>query len=63
VSATVVRESPDVYYEIQAENPHSAAAVARLRAALERLSGVLAAGDRPAFAELLAEGRRRTPGN
>lgn len=63
VAATVVRESPDVYYEIQAENPHSAAAVARLVAALERLSAVLAAGDRAAFAELLAEGRRRTPGD
>lgn len=63
LAATVVRESPDVYYEIQAENPHSAAAVAKLRDALARLAAVLADRDRAAFAELLAEGRRRTPGD
>lgn len=62
LAAAVVRESPDVYYEIQAENPHSAAAVAKLGAALDRLTAVLAGRDRAAFAELLAEGRRRTPG-
>lgn len=62
LAAAVVRESPDVYYEIQAENPHSSAAVAKLRAAIERLTAVLADGDRAAFAGLLAEGRRRTPG-
>jgi chorismate mutase / prephenate dehydrogenase len=62
LAATVVRESPDVYYEIQAENPHSAVAVAKLRAALGRLTAVLADGDRAAFGELLTEGRRRTPG-
>ena len=62
LAAAVVRESPDVYYEIQAENPHSAAAVGKLRAALDRLTEVLAAGDRDTFGELLAEGRRRTPG-
>lgn len=63
LAATVVRESPDVYYEIQAENPHSAAAVGRLRTALEQLTRVLDAGDRTAFAALLGEGRRRTPGD
>lgn len=62
LSTDVVRESPDVYYEIQAENPHSAAAVGRLRAALDQLARVLDAADRPAFAALLEEGRRRTPG-
>lgn len=62
LAAAVVRESPDVYYEIQAENPHSAAAVAKLRAALDRLAAVLGEGDRAAFGDLLAEGRRRTPG-
>ncbi|HUO86511.1 MAG TPA: prephenate dehydrogenase/arogenate dehydrogenase family protein [Thermoanaerobaculia bacterium] len=61
LASAVVRESPDVYYEIQAENPHSAAAVGRLRAALEQLSAVLEAGDRTAFGALLDEGRRRTP--
>jgi chorismate mutase/prephenate dehydrogenase len=61
LAANVVRESPDVYYEIQAMNPHSAAALARLRAAVERMSGALAAGDAPAFRALLDDGRRRTP--
>lgn len=61
LAASVVRESPDVYYEIQAMNPHSAAALARLRAAVERMVAALEAGDAPAFHALLAEGRDRTP--
>jgi chorismate mutase/prephenate dehydrogenase len=61
LAAHVVRESPDVYYEIQAMNPHSAAALDRLRAAVERMSGALASRDPAAFRGLLDEGRRRTP--
>lgn len=61
LAAAVVRESPDVYYEIQAMNPHSAAALERLRAALDRIVGAVTARDSQAFRGLLAEGRRRTP--
>lgn len=61
LAAAVVRESPEVYYEIQAKNPHSAAAVARLAAALDRLMAA-AAGGPDGFRALFEEGRRRTPG-
>ena len=61
LAANVVRESPDVYYEIQAMNPHSAAALARLREAVERMTRALEARDPGAFRGLLDDGRRRTP--
>jgi chorismate mutase/prephenate dehydrogenase len=61
LAAAVVRESPDVYYEIQAMNPHSAAALERLRAALDRIIAAVTARDARRFRDLLAEGRRRTP--
>ncbi len=61
LAATVVRESPDVYYEIQAMNPHSADVLDRLRAALDRIVEAVATRDAGAFATLLADGRRRTP--
>lgn len=61
LAAAVVRESPDVYYEIQAMNPHSAAALERLRAALDRIIAAVTARDAARFAGLLQEGRRRTP--
>ena len=60
LAAAVVRESPDVYYEIQARNPHSAAALERLRAALGRVVAAVGAPDAAPFRELLAEGERRT---
>jgi chorismate mutase/prephenate dehydrogenase len=37
LAARVVRESPEVYFEIQADNPHSEAAVSRLHDAVRRL--------------------------
>ena len=61
LAARVVRESPDVYYEIQADNVYSKAALLRLRSALERLVSVVGAGDAVGFRSLLEEGRRRTP--
>jgi chorismate mutase/prephenate dehydrogenase len=61
LSAAVVRESPDVYYEIQAENPYSLEALERLRRALATVRDAVTRRDREAFHELLAEGRRRTP--
>lgn len=61
LAAAVVRESPDVYYEIQAMNPHSAAALDRLRLALDRIVDAVTARDARGFAALLEEGQRRTP--
>jgi prephenate dehydrogenase len=61
LAAAVVRESPDVYYEIQAMNPHSAAALERMRAALGRIIAAVTARDAGRFGRLLEEGRRRTP--
>jgi chorismate mutase/prephenate dehydrogenase len=61
LAAAVVRESPDVYYEIQARNPHSAVALERLRGALDRIVSASAAPDAQEFRALLEEGRRRTP--
>lgn len=60
LAAAVVRESPEVYYEIQAKNPHSPAALERLRAALDRLAASIRAQDVDGFRSLLEEGRRRT---
>ena len=61
LAATVVRESPDVYYEIQAMNPHSGVALERLRTALDRIVAAVRARDSQAFRALLEEGRGRTP--
>jgi len=61
LAAAVVRESPDVYFEIQAKNPHSAAALERLRTALGRVVAAVAAHDSDAFRALLEDGQRRTP--
>jgi chorismate mutase/prephenate dehydrogenase len=62
LAGAVVRESPDVYYEIQAMNPHSAAALERMRRALDRILGAVTARDAAGFRSLLDEGRVRTPG-
>ncbi len=62
LAAAVVRESPDVYYEIQVMNPHSIVALERLRAALDRIVAAVTARDSQEFREMLAEGRRLTPG-
>lgn len=61
LAAAVVRESPDVYFEIQAMNPHSAEALERLRAALDRIVAAVTARDAQGFRMLLEEGRGRTP--
>ena len=61
LAAAVVRESPDVYYEIQARNPFSGAAIERLRAAIDRVATAIASKDSTAFAQLMGEGQTRTP--
>lgn len=62
LSASLVRESPDVYFEIQAHNPNSAGALARLADAVKRVSAAVASQDPTAFRALLDEGRARTEG-
>jgi chorismate mutase/prephenate dehydrogenase len=61
LAAAVVRESPEVYYEIQAGNPHSSEALERLRVALNRIVAALRARDPKGFRRLFEEGQRRTP--
>jgi chorismate mutase/prephenate dehydrogenase len=60
LAAAVVRESPEVYYEIQARNPHSAAALERLRMALDRIVDASRSGDAAVFRALFEAGRART---
>jgi chorismate mutase/prephenate dehydrogenase len=62
LSARLVRESADVYYEIQSRNPYSSAALERLRASVERVIRAIAESDQETFRALLAEGRAHTPG-
>jgi chorismate mutase/prephenate dehydrogenase len=60
LSAAVVRESPDVYYEIQALNPNSAAALGRLATAVGRVRGAVESRSASAFRDLMEEGQART---
>ncbi len=60
LAAAVVRESPAVYHEIQSRNPHSAAALRRLRGAVDRVIAAVDADDATAFATLMQEGQTRT---
>jgi prephenate dehydrogenase len=60
LSANLVRESPDVYYEIQALNPNSAAALERLAVAVSRVRQAVSAKNADAFRELMDEGRQKT---
>ena len=59
LAANVVRESPDVYYEIQARNPHSFGAIERLRSAVDRLMQAISVQDASVFAGLMREGQQR----
>lgn len=54
----VVNESPEVYFEIQAHNPHARDALARLRAAIGRLDAAVEEDDPEAFAGIMEAGRR-----
>ena len=60
LAGRVVRESPDVYFEIQADNPHSKRALTRLRDAVDRLHESVTSRDAEAFKNVMAQGRRRT---
>ncbi len=63
LSAEVVRESPEVYYEIQVENPNSLAALERFRDAVERILAAVRARGKDEFWRLLEDGRERTGGS
>ncbi len=52
----VVHESPEVYYEIQARNPHAAHAVTRLSQRLAELQGAVAGADADAFRAVMESG-------
>jgi prephenate dehydrogenase len=60
LAATLVRESPDVYYEVQAMNPHSVLALDRLRLALDRIVDTVTARDAPGFRAMFGEAQQRT---
>jgi prephenate dehydrogenase len=62
LSSALMRESPDVYYEIQALNPNSASALGRLADAISRVSSAVSSGDAQAFRSLMDDGRTRTGG-
>jgi chorismate mutase/prephenate dehydrogenase len=57
VAARVAQENPDLYFEIQAQNPFGEEALRVLRDAVERVGATVAAGDRDAFVELMERGR------
>lgn len=61
LAAAVVRESPEVYYEIQAGNPHGMEALERLRLALDRIVAAIKGRDSRGLRQLFDEGRSRTP--
>jgi chorismate mutase/prephenate dehydrogenase len=60
LSSALMRESPDVYYEIQALNPNSASALGRLADAISRVSSAVSSRDAQAFRSLMDEGRGKT---
>lgn len=61
LAATLVRESPEVYFEIQADNPHSAEAVNRLERSVGHLRRLVAERDRDGFTEWMAAAAERLP--
>lgn len=59
VALAVVEENPEVYFEIQADNPHAASATRRLRRALDQIHRVVELRDQEAFQRLMQSGRER----
>ncbi|MBK8285236.1 MAG: bifunctional chorismate mutase/prephenate dehydrogenase [Ahniella sp.] len=59
VARRVVHENPNLYFEIQTENPHNAAQLERLSRALAELSASISAGDATRFRALMDKGRAR----
>ena len=63
LAANAADQNPDVYFQIQASNPHSLPAIGRLLRGVEEVRSVVGSHNPTTFAELLAEGRRRLKGN
>jgi prephenate dehydrogenase len=61
LAATLVRESPEVYFEIQADNPYSGGAVSRLHRAVERLQDLVARRDLDGFRDWMGAASKRLP--
>jgi chorismate mutase/prephenate dehydrogenase len=57
IAARVARESPHLYFEIQALNPFGLLALEGLQSAVGRLIDVVRAEDEPAFVRLMEQGR------
>lgn len=56
VASGVAQESPDLYYEIQALNPHGEEARQALQTAVTRLNHVLSSRDKEQFVDLMGSG-------
>jgi len=63
LAVNAVDQNPDVYFQIQALNPHSLPAIDRLRAGIDRMRDVVQTHRPDAFAALLTEGDRHLAGN
>lgn len=61
LAATLVRESPEVYLEIQADNPYSGEAVSRLSRAVERLQDLVERRDLEGFRDWMHLASERLP--
>ena len=60
-AASVAGENPDLYYEIQKLNRHSAELFAQVRKALDRIENAVKGGDSAAFREIMDRGRSYFP--
>ena len=60
LATNLMRESPDVYYEIQARNPNSHVALERLATAVTRVATAVSTQDADAFRALMSDGASRT---
>jgi chorismate mutase/prephenate dehydrogenase len=60
-AASVAGESPQLYYEIQKLNRHSAELFEKLRATLDTIERAVKAGDSGAFREIMEQGRDYFP--
>lgn len=58
VAARVARENPDLYFEIQSLNPHSAAPLEALAGAAADIARAVTSGDGQGFAALMRAGAR-----
>jgi chorismate mutase / prephenate dehydrogenase len=58
VATLVAQDNPRLYFEIQSLNEYGQSSLAALRAAAERVSALVAAGDEAGFVSLMEAGRR-----